>query len=90
MIACLIRTPVFSAGIGLASIVPSVLIINTKVWFAYPMSYPFYLLMVQYGEAAKGMYDTQIDWMPWLPAALLITVTTLAISCMRFGAGERK
>ena len=90
MIACLIRTPVFSAGIGLASIVPSVLIINTKVWFAYPMSYPFYLLMVQYGKAAKGMYDTQIDWIPWLPAALLITVTTLAISCMRFGAAERK
>lgn len=90
MIACLIRTPVFSAGIGLASIVPSVLIINTKVWFAYPMSYPFYLLMVQYGKAAKGMYDTQVDWIPWLPAALLITVTTLAISCMRFGAAERK
>lgn len=90
MIACLIRTPVFSVGIGLASIVPSVLIINTKVWFAYPVSYPFYLLMVQYGKAAEGMYDTRIDWLPWLPAALLITVTALAVSCIRFGAAERK
>lgn len=90
MIACLIRTPVFSVGIGLASIVPSVLIINTKVWFAYPMSYPFYLLMVQYGKAAEGMYDTRIDWMPWLPASILITVTALAVSCIRFGAAERK
>ena len=35
MIANLIQTPVFSVGIGLASIVPSVLMINTKIWFAY-------------------------------------------------------
>lgn len=90
MIACLIRTPVFSVGIGLASIVPSVLVINTKLWPAYPMSYPFYLLMVQYGKAAEGMYDTQIDWLPWLPAAVVITVIALVISCMRFGAAERK
>ena len=90
MIACLIQTPVFSVGIGLASIVPSVLIINTKIWFAYPMSYPFYLLMVQYGKAAKGMYDTRIDWLPWLPAAFLITAAALAIASVRFGAAERK
>lgn len=90
MIACLVRTPVFSVGIGLASIVPSVLVINTKLWPAYPMSYPFYLLMVQYGKAAEGMYDTQIDWLPWLPAAVIITVIALVISCMRFGAAEKK
>ena len=29
-----IHSPIFSVGIGLASIVPSVLMINTKVWFA--------------------------------------------------------
>lgn len=90
MIAALVQTPVFSVGIGLASIVPSVLIINTKAWPAYPMSYPFYMLMVQYGKAAEGMYDTRIDWFPWLPAALVITVTALAISCIRFGASERR
>ena len=90
MIACLVRTPVFSVGIGLASIVPSVLVINTKLWPAYPMSYPFYLLMVQYGKAAEGMYDTQIDYLPWLPAAVIITVIALVISCIRFGAAEKK
>lgn len=90
MVAILVQTPVFSVGIGLASIVPSVLIINTKIWFTYPMSYPFYLLMVQYGKAAEGMYDTQIDWIPWLPAALVITIIALAISCIRFGASERR
>lgn len=90
MIANLIQTPVFSVGIGLASIVPSVLIINTKIWFAYPMSYPFYLLMVEYGRAAEGMYDSQIAWLPWLPVAALITVVALGIACMRFGAAERR
>lgn len=89
MLSVLVKTPVFSIGLGLASIVPSVLIINTKIWFAYPMSYPFYLLMVQYGKAAEGMYATQIDWMPWLPVAMMITVFALAVSCIRFGTSER-
>lgn len=90
MISTLIQSPIFSVGIGLASIVPSVLMINTKIWFAYPMSYPFYLLMVEYGKAAEGIYATQIDWLPWLPVAIGITVIALAVSCMWFGAAERR
>lgn len=89
-ITTLIGTPVFSVGIGLASIVPSVLIINTKLWFAYPMTYPFYLLMIEYGKAAEGVYETQIAWLPWLPVAIGITVLALAVSCIRFGAYERR
>lgn len=88
--ATLIQTPVYSVGIGLASIVPSVLIINTKIWFLYPMNYPFYLLMVEYGKVAEGMYETRIDWLPWIPAAVLITVFALMIACVRFGAAERR
>lgn len=79
-----------SVGIGLASIVPSVLMINTEIWFAYPMSYPFYLLMVEYGRSAAGVYESQIAWLPWLPAAVSITVIALGIACMRFGAAERR
>lgn len=90
MVATLIQTPIFSAGIGLASIVPSVLIINTKIWFAYPMSYPFYVLMTEYGKAAAGIYETQVRWLPWIPVAAIITVLCLALSCMRFGYAERK
>ena len=90
MIANLIQTPVFLVGIGLASIVPSVLMINTKIWFAYPMSYPFYLLMIEYGRSAAGVYENQIAWLPWLPAAVSITVIALGIACMRFGAAERR
>lgn len=90
MISTLIPAPVFSLGVGVASIVPSVLMINTKFWFAYPMSYPFYLLMVLYGKAAKGIYETQIEWIPWLPAAVLITAVALMISCKFLGLSERR
>lgn len=83
-------SPIFSVGIGLASIVPSVLMINTKIWFAYPMSYPFYLIMVAYGRAAEGVYETQIAWLPWLPVAVGITILALVVSCMRYGASERR
>ena len=45
------------------------------------MSYPFYLIMVAYGRAAEGVYETQIAW---LPAAVGITVLALAVSCARY------
>lgn len=89
-VSTLIQSPIFSVGIGLASIVPSVLMINTKIWFAYPMSYPFYLIMVAYGRAAEGVYETQIAWLPWLPVAVGITILALVVSCMRYGASERR
>ncbi len=80
----------FSAGIGLASIVPAVLIINTKIWFAYPMCYPFYVLMTEYGKAAEGIFTTAIDLIPWLPTAAAITLLALTVSCLGFGAAERR
>lgn len=54
------------------------------------MSYPFYLIMVAYGRAAEGVYETQIAWLPWLPVAVGITILALVVSCMRYGASERR
>ncbi len=90
LIAVCIRTPVFSVGIGLASIVPSVLFINTKIWFLYPMCYPFYVLTVEYGRLAENMADTQLKLVPWIPAAAIITIICLAAACLSFGRAERK
>ena len=55
LLAVCIQTPIFSIGIGLASIVPSVLMINTKAWFAYPMSYPFFVITSEYGKLATNL-----------------------------------
>lgn len=90
MLTVLIRIPIFSVGIGLACAVPSVLMINTDYWFLHPMSYPFYVLMTEYGKAAEGIYTTTPDWIPWIPAALCITVVCLSLSCIRFGHAETR
>lgn len=85
-----IQTPIFSIGIGLASIVPSVLMINTKAWFVYPMSYPFFVITAEYGRLATNLDTAQVELMPWIPVATLITILCLGISCARFGQAERR
>ncbi|MDE6233496.1 MAG: ABC transporter permease [Lachnospiraceae bacterium] len=90
MLSVCIETPIFSIGIGLASIVPSVLIINTKAWFAYPMSYPFFVVTSEYGKLATNLDIAQVELIPWIPVATLITILCLGISCLRFGRAERR
>ena len=90
MLSVCIQTPIFSVGIGLASIVPSVLMINTKVWFAYPMDYPFFVITSEYGKLAANLDTTQVKFIPWIPAAVAITIVCLGISCLCFGQAERK
>lgn len=90
MLSVCIKTPIFSICIGLASIVPSVLIINTKAWFAYPMSYPFFVITSEYGRLAANLDTAQVEPIPWIPAAVMITILCLLISCIRFGQAERR
>ena len=88
MLATCIHTSVFSAAAGLALIVPSVLIINTKVWFLYPVCYPFYYLVHEYSGMAASMTTNEIPMVSWLLSAAAITLICLAVSCARFGKKE--
>lgn len=90
MAAVCIQTPVFAMGIGLASIVPSVLVINTELWYAYPMAYPFYVITAEYGRLARHLCTAQVEVLPWIPVALAFTIICLVISCLRFGQAERR
>lgn len=90
MLAVCIRTPIFSVGIGLASIVPSVLMINTKAWFAYPMDYPFYVITAEYGELASGLSEMKMELIPWIPVAAAFTAACLGTACACFGRNERR
>lgn len=85
-----VQTPVFSIGTGLASIVPSVLVINTKAWFAYPMAYPFFVISAKYSRLAENFSAPEPELIPWLPTAGLITLFCLLLSCSRFGRAERR
>ena len=90
MLSVCIQTPGFSIITGLVSIVPSVLVINTKAWFAYPMSYQFYVITSEYGKLAANLDTNQIKLIPWIPVAIVITIICLSISCLCFGHAERK
>lgn len=90
LLSVCIQTPIFSIGIGLASIVPSVLMINTKAWFAYPMSYPFFVITSEYGKLAANLDTAQVELIPWIPVAVAITIFCLIVSCLRFGQAERR
>lgn len=90
MLSVCIYTPIFSVGLGLASIVPSVLMINTKVWFMYPMDYPFYIVTVKYGELASNLSKAEMKLIPWVPAAIIFTGICLAAACVCFGRRERR
>lgn len=90
MLSVCIQTPIFSIGIGLASIVPSVLMINTKIWFAYPMSYPFFVITSEYGKLAANLNTAQVELIPWIPVAFAVTIICLTVSCIRFGQAERR
>lgn len=90
LLSVCIQTPIFSIGIGLASIVPSVFMINTKIWFAYPMSYPFFVVTAEYGKLASNLTTAQVAFVPWIPAVIVVTSLCLSISCLRFGQAERR
>lgn len=90
MLSVCIQTTIFAVSIGLASIVPSVLMINTKIWFAYPMSYQFFVITSEYGKLAANLDTAQVELIPWIPVAVVITIICLVISCIRFGQAERR
>lgn len=90
MLSVCIQTPIFSVGIGLVSVVPSVLVINTKMWFAYPMSYPFFIITSEYGKLAANIDTQQVELIPWILVAVAIAILCLSISCLRFGQAERR
>lgn len=89
MLSICIQTPIFSVGIGLVTIVPSLLLINTKIWFAYPMCYPFYIITSEYGKLATSLTTSEITLIPWLPIATIITIICMTVSCICFGQSER-
>lgn len=90
MLSVCIQTPIFSVGIGLASIVPSVLIINTKAWWIYPMAYPFYVITAEYGKLASHLSKCEIAFVPWIPLAFILTCFCFMIACLSLGRHERR
>lgn len=89
LLSTCIQTPIFCVGTGLASIVPSILLINTKIWFLYPMAYPFYVVATEYAKLSTSMTESNLNFFLWLPIAIIITGISLWLSCRFFEQTER-
>lgn len=64
--------------------------INTKVWFVYPMDYPFYIITAEYGKLASNLSEVKLELVPWIPVAAVFTGICLAAACVCFGKSERR
>lgn len=89
LLSVVVQTPIFAIGIGLATIIPSVLLINSEYWFVYPFCYPYYMVVSEYGNLAPSFGTFDIQLFPWLPIACLMTICFLVIASLRFGKKER-
>lgn len=85
-----IKSPVFAVGIGLATIVPSVLIINTNAWIGYLPSYPFYLITVEYAKVASHMTKPAFDAAVLFTVGFVSTLLLLIMSCLLYTRHERR
>lgn len=90
MMGVLLKNPVASTGIGLATVVPVVLAINTKAWFAYPMCYPMMLVASAMNGFAADANPSAISLIPWIPVSVALTVASAGSACLLFGRAERK
>lgn len=90
LLSVVVQTPFFAIGIGLATIVPSVLMINSEYWYVYPFCYPYYMVVAEYGQLAPSFGTFGISLYPWVPIACAMMVSFLVIASLRFGKKERK
>lgn len=92
LLSVCVQTPIFAIGTGLIFIIPSILMINTKIWYAYPMCYPFFIMSSEYSKLATklSLSISQVDVIPWIPVATTITILSLGVSCICFGQAERR
>lgn len=90
LISVWLKNPVMSIGVGLASVVPILLAINTKAWFAYPMCYPMMTITSEMHKLATKLGTFPMDLVPWIPVAIGFTLAALGIACAIFGKAERK
>lgn len=90
MLGTVVTNPVFSIGFGLAAVVPAILLINTKVWFAYPMCYPLMVATMEMTRMSCGSVASVVPAGRWIAVAAGITVAALGTAFIAFGREERR
>lgn len=89
MITVLFEKPVFSIGLNMLLVIPGVLVANTPFWSAYPYCYSGYVVTTELHRISGGTAAT-FDALPFIPAAILITLMAVLVSSCRFGKKEMR
>jgi hypothetical protein len=54
------------------------------------MCYPFFVITSEYGKLSTDLSTKAIEFFPWIPVAVIITIVALSIASARFGKVERR
>lgn len=90
-ITVLFDKPLFSVGLNMLLVIPSVLIANTPVWIAYPYCYSGYLVSCSLHDfTADSANLFSFTLFPFLPIATAVFVLVLSIAVTKFGKKEMR
>ena len=80
--------PLFSVGLNLLFVIPSVLIANTPLWVVYPYCYSGYLVSCSLHKFTAEGKSMGFQVLPFLPCALLIFTVMFTAAVVYFKKKE--
>ena len=89
-VTVLFEKPLLSVGLNLLLVIPGVLVSNTPVWIAYPYCYSGYLVSCSLHDFTVGDNIRAFSIFPFMPVAILVFVSALAIAVIQFGKKEMR
>ncbi|MDE6750470.1 MAG: ABC transporter permease [Lachnospiraceae bacterium] len=90
VITVLFEKPLFSVGLNLLLVIPSVLVANTPLWIAYPYCYSGYLVSCSLHDFTAESGTAAFSLFPFLPVAALVFALVLVVAITRFGKKEMR
>ena len=89
-ITVLFEKPLLSVGLNLLLVIPGVLVANTPLWIAYPYCYSGYLVSCSLHDFTAATSDAAFSLMPFLPCAIVVFATLLALATTQLGKKEMR
>lgn len=88
-ITILFEKPLFSIGLNVLLVIPSILVANTPFWIFDPYCYSGYLVSTSLHDFTAQTSDASFPLFPFLPCALTLFIVFLLLSIKCFGKKER-
>ncbi len=89
-VTVLFEKPLLSVGLNLLLVIPGVLVASTPLWIVYPYCYSGYLVSCSLHDFTAQNSEAAFSLFPFLPCAVLVFGTVLAVAVTRFGKKEMR